>query len=222
MAATFPDGFYWSPERRQTTPIVFRIEAEFANHSRSTPGFDCHQNLSSRGSKVFSTEEAARLHLTWAKNPPMERVSFESPFISLFTSYRSAMWRKDWFIEEGATRVNILAYDVSQMKALLDARHLASHLGLKRLYLHKNELLAVAKIAADDYTLLAAMSVTSSCEVGLSTSRGAITLPKEYWDEQCYSRDPLEALRLEVYCHTGWRLDRRLQLLISALKRYGG
>jgi hypothetical protein len=200
------------------SPIAFRVEAEFADESSSTPGFDREQNLSSRGPQVLLTEYTAMLHLTWKRYWPRTRYLFNSPFISLFTSYQSARRRKDWFLGEGATRVIILAYDVSEMTTLFDARKLAFHLGLKLLQFYEHELLAVSKIVADDYSLLAVMPATSGWEIQLTTPWGLIAVPEEYWTQHCYSRNPLEALRLELYSHTGWRCDRRLDCLANALK----
>ena len=55
----------------------------------------------------------------------------------------------------------ILAYDVSEMTALFDARKLAFHLDLKQLQYYEHELLAVSKIVGDDYSLLAVMPATA-------------------------------------------------------------
>jgi hypothetical protein len=128
------------------------------------------------------------------------------------------MRRKNWFLQEGATRVVVLAYDASEMTTLIGAQQLASHLNLRKLHVYYNEVLAVSKIAADEYSLLAVMPTTSGWEVEVSSPLGPITLPQEYWTQHCFSRNLLEALRLEVYCHTGWTLDRRLEWLVRALK----
>jgi hypothetical protein len=104
------------------------------------------------------------------------------------------------------------------MTALLDARELASYLNLQPLHWHEDELLAVSTIAADDYALLAMMPTTSGWETDMTTSQGSITVPTEYWRNHCLSGDLIEALRLEIQSHTGWRHDRQLPWLVGALK----
>lgn len=233
----FLKTYRWTTARREREGIVLRVEAEFRDRSRSTPGFDDHQNLQSRddrrnvrshNSPCSPTEEAAYLHLTWSRHWPGITQPFESPFISLFTSYRSALRRKSWFLQRGARTVNILAYDVSRDETMLDALRLARHFAQRESVLpwmwrrieqrnHGTEVLSTRGLFADDYNLLAVFPSTTDHEISLTTSRGTVKFPSEYWWQNSLAPDPFDALRSEVYMHTGKWDDLRTQKLFRAL-----
>ena len=217
--AIFPESFLWSSERRGRCRLAFRVEADFAERSRSSPGFDNLQNLCSRGPLQRPTQDAAYLHLTWRKHWPQTRQPFESPFISLFTSYRSTLRRKDWLLRNGAISVTILVYDVSKDAEMLDAAALASWFSLSDRHFYRDEILATSKLYADDYNLLLVMPTTNFREIDIAGPWGLTTLPSDYWYQPSFCRDLLEALQLEVYSHTGWKQDERSRWLMKALRK---
>lgn len=124
--------------------------------------------------------------------------------------------------------MTILAYDVSDKKRMLDASRLAHYFALDQTGryrhinqgYHWNEILAIGGLDADDYNLLAVFPTTNHDERSLSTPWGSIRLPSEYWLQHSLSLDPLEALRREVYVHTGvWDETRTDKLILALLRR---
>jgi hypothetical protein len=225
MDAIIPAGWYWSRARRDMFSVIFRVEAEYPNGCSWTPGFDDNQNLCSRGPRTEPTYGAAKLHLTWSHHWPYSEQPFESPYISFFTKYRTALRRKDWFLTNGAGRVNILAYDSSHMTDLIDCGRLARLLGqtcpkiLNRLHLFSDEVLATSQIMSDDYSLLAILPASNGWEEDIPVGDAAVTVTRDFRQAYNHVFGIVDILQLEIYSHTGLRYDDRLRTLLHAMHR---
>ena len=136
----------------------------------------------------------------------MEAVRISLHTASLFTSYRHALRRKDWFLGAGATLVVILAYHVSEMTTLLHARELAFHLDIQPL--HWYEARNSSCLDSSGGRLCPACRDAKYKTLGNEQDYLCRikhnTAPTEYWRNHCLSEDLVEALPLEINCRNGW------------------
>ncbi|KAL7936041.1 hypothetical protein V8C35DRAFT_296684 [Trichoderma chlorosporum] len=195
---------------RCSRDIGFRVEVHDRNHPKRNCTFDKYGNMRARNPMHNGDAQACRDHLRWKGGG--------GPFISFFASWRAALCRRQTMIGWGAREVIIVAVWLRGLPRVYDASLIAKRLGLEDLHLFRHEVLVHGTISADSYRILAIFNGNSRIrDVTLSIPGLNIRakIPGDVIDEAVIHDgmqpppDVTNALRDEVYIHTGTRDDAK-------------
>ncbi|KAL6824015.1 hypothetical protein V8C40DRAFT_28990 [Trichoderma camerunense] len=194
--------------------IGFRVESHGQNCT-----FDDEGNMVARNPWRTGDAQACSDHFRWGSRR-------KGPFISFFTSWRAALRRRQWMLNNGASEVFIVAVWLDGLLLVYDAWRIARDLNLGNLQWFGNEVLVHGGISADSYRILAIFHGNGNIKqatLRLNGLNATVEVPGEFIDGVSIKRnisrklDATELLRDELYTRTGTRDDAKFIPLVLSM-----